>query len=360
MSHIKDVLAHGFGNNTWKTDGKLLAMWYRNNGKKKSETLKLVKEKCELYCSAANGGSYNKTSSYRIVNSFVDKAYKKESDGSYKDNIREIREVYITTGIINWFLSLEDKFVISDERVEELKKRRPGIVIKKNRPMNFNRIKYLFTIYVWTLIKEQYLDNPNIIYLNDNDNKRRFRVRSDLMTGFNLSKERNLLYDLGFIDVNHGLGIIPKFKFENPVFEKSQEILKKRLDKLKDCDIIKLSGEDLYNNGYWLLKQRNGSFICQNCGKEFANYTSKTKGGKPRKYCKECAETINFNFTKKRYCIDCGKEITYEESNGTTGVKRKRLRCNECRIKHERERAAKNFLRVKPEIPPPQLNIENI
>lgn len=327
MSHIKDVLAHGFTNETWRTDGKLLAMYYRDSGIKKSEALKKIKEKCERYCGGADG-SYNKTSSYKTVNTFVNNVYRKDKEGNYKDQIRNITHVCISKDVVKWFLDLEENFILTDERVKELKVRRPGIVIKNNRPMNFNRIKYLFTIYVWTLIKEQYLEKPNIIYLNNNEDKKRFKDRADLQNNFNLSKERNLLFDLGFIDVNHGLGIIPLFKLNEKIFQENSE---KPIDKSEKSDIIVLSGEDLYQCGYWLLKQRNRSFICQNCGKEFAYYSS-TKQEKKRKYCKECASLVNggFDKEKRRFCIDCGKEITKYIKKYNT----KSIRCSACQLRH--------------------------
>ena len=55
-----------------------------------------------------------------------------------------------------------------------------------------------------------------------------------------------------------------------------------------------LKGEDLYKCGYWLEKQKMGSFICQNCGKEFAHY-SKSKQEMGRKYCKKCSEIVRHN-----------------------------------------------------------------
>lgn len=329
LGHIKDVLAHGFRNDSWRTDGKLLAMYYRDSGIKKSEAIKKIKNKCELYCNSENGGSYNKTSSYKTVNIFVDKAYRKDKQGNYKEQIRNITCVYITKEILNWFLDLEDKIILTNEQIEEFKKRRPGIVIKNNKPMNFNRIKYLFTIYIWTLIKEQYLDKPNVIYLNDNINKKRFKERADLQSNFNLSNERNFLFDLGFIDVNHGLGIIPLFKLNEKIFQKK---LQKSIDIEKENDIIAISGEDLYQCGYWLLKQRNGSFICKNCGKEFAHYNL-TSQEKKRKYCKECAIEVNAKLIKKRFCVDCGKDITpYIRKQGG-----RKIRCSDCQIKHNQE-----------------------
>lgn len=333
MSYIKNVLAHGFKNESWRTDGKLLAMYYRDTGVKKSEALKKIKEKCELYCTGING-SYNKTTSFKIVNSFVNKVYKKEKDGTYKDQIREIKEVKIHKDIVKWFLDLENNFVISKEESKRLKERR-NVTITKNRPLNFNRIKYLFTIYIWTLIKAQYLnketDRPDIIYLNDNINKKRFKERANLTSSFNLSNERNLLFDLGFIDVNHGLGIIPIFKEQG----KFSEILTKPLDNCNESDIMTLSDEDLYFCGYWLLKQRNGSFICENCEKEFAYPTNKSQG-KGRKYCKTCAALIKNHKQLKRFCIDCGKEITYNKNSEFLRVEKRSLRCAECRIKYRR------------------------
>lgn len=123
LGHIKDVLAHGFKNDSWRTDGKLLAMYYRDSGVKKSETLKKIKTKCEQYC-GGNGGSYNKTSSYKTVNAFVDKAYRKDKQGNYKEQIRNITSVYITKDILKWFLDLEDRIILTDKQVEEFKKKK--------------------------------------------------------------------------------------------------------------------------------------------------------------------------------------------------------------------------------------------
>ena len=71
------------------------------------------------------------------------------------------------------------------------------------------RAKYLFTLYVWTKIQENYLSRPNIHYLEKYNKK--LRNDADLKPSFSLTKERNVLFDLGFIDINHGLGVIPIF-----------------------------------------------------------------------------------------------------------------------------------------------------
>ena len=86
-----------------------------------------------------------------------------------KTPLREISKVEISKEVLEWFLSLETDYVITDEKQAELKKRRPNVSIKNNRPINWKRTKYLFTLYIWTKIQENYLNKPNIhyIYLNN-------------------------------------------------------------------------------------------------------------------------------------------------------------------------------------------------
>jgi hypothetical protein len=114
--------------------------------------------------------------------------------------------------------------------------------------------------------------------------QKKFKEDANLNTAFNMQNERNLLYDLGLININYGLGIDVKFMrdyevFKIPVTDKNKVIIK---------------GKDLYNCGYWLEKQKNGSFICENCGNEFAysGKLKKHKTGRPRKYCLECQEIM--------------------------------------------------------------------
>ena len=85
----------------------------------------------------------------------------------------------------------------------------------------------------------------------------------------------------------------------------------------------------MYKCGYWLEKQKMGSFTCQRCGKEFA-YTNNGSGRK-RKYCEECSKIEQ---GKKGEiivitCVDCGKEI----------MKRQKVcRCKECQEKRNAEK----------------------
>ena len=186
--------------------------------------------------------------------------------------------------------------------------------------MNFNRIRYLFTLYIWTKIQENYLDRPNVHYLTKETQE--FKKCSGIGAGFSLTNERNFLFDLGFIDINHAIGVITVFMdkydvFKIPVTEENKVIINE---------------EELHECGDWLLMQKMGYFVCQNCGKRFPNYTLKEKGGRPRKYCKECAEKIAEE--QKRgmpkediYCVDCGKKISREtiKSHNT-----RTIRCGKC------------------------------
>ena len=316
MNEIKNILEHGFGNYSWIKGGTLLAKYFRDEGYKKSEVKKTVKEKCEKYCSSykPNKGDFKK------VDKFVDKVFKKDKNGKYIESIRQIDSIEFTKDVLKWFLDLEDNFQITDEQLKEEKEKREKVSIK-NKPINFNRIKYLFTLFVWTKIQENYLERPNVHYLKNDTT--RFKRCANLSTAFNLTNERNLLYDLGFIDINHAIGIIPIF-MEEEVFKIP----------ITDENRVVLSGRDLYECGYWLQKQKMGSFICQKCQKEFANYKKDNKG-RPRKYCKECAKLLEHGevrkIKKQLFCIDCGKPINQE---AISKYNSKTVRCVDCQVKH--------------------------
>ena len=134
-----------------------------------------------------------------------------------KTPLREISKVEISKEVLEWFLSLETDYTITDERQAELKKRRPNVSIKNNHPINWKRTKYLFTLYIWTKIQENYLNKPNIHYIQEC--AKRFREDADLKPSFILNNERNLLYDLGFININYALGIEVTFIDKFDVFK---------------------------------------------------------------------------------------------------------------------------------------------
>lgn len=133
-----------------------------------------------------------------------------------------------------------------------------------------------------------------------------------------MSKEENLLFDLGYINVNYALGIDTIFMTKYDVFKTP----------ITDENRIVLKDEDMYNCGYWLEKQKMGTFICKNCGREFAHYT-KSRQEMGRKYCKECADILKNEVSipqeyKTITCIDCGVEIKISIKDNKT------CRCEEC------------------------------
>ena len=155
------------------------------------------------------------------------------------------------------------------------------------------------------------------------DFMKRFQDDADLPTSFSVNKEKNLLHDLGFIYINFAQGIDCMFIRMNPeVFKKESE------------EEIVISGIDLYNPGYWLQKQKYGSFVCQNCGNEFAHYND-TKQEKNRKYCKECADLLKNhkveNGVRIIKCCDCGIEVEISAKDHQT------KRCYDCQNAYKQE-----------------------
>ena len=311
VGYIKTVLQEGLSEK-WERDATLLIRYYKSQGEKKSEVKKKLKEKCEH----SRKFEYQPYTMYKRLNKIIDTAWKKEIP------LREIREVVISKEVVDWFLNLEDSVVLTDEQVAQLKEKRPKVTIK-NHVMNWQRTKYLFTLYIWTKVQENYLDKPNMHYLKQY--YKRFKEDADLKVSFNMQRERDLLFDLGYIYINFALGIDATFIKDNDVFRTP----------ITDKNKVVLKGEDLYKCGYWLEKQKMGSFVCQHCGKEFAHY-SKTKQEKGRKYCKECSLNLANKRTNIEYktiiCVDCGEEVKIDKQDGKT------CRCLECQEKAVKER----------------------
>ena len=90
---------------------------------------------------------------------------------------------------------------------------------------------------------------------------------------------------------------------------------------------IKIEGLDLYDCGKWLEKQKYSWFICEHCGKEVIDKSSKNKGRKPRKYCKECSKIIENDIVSfsPKFCVDCGAELIIKAN-----LKHRFTRCPVC------------------------------
>lgn len=336
VGYIKNLLKKGIGQK-WQRDVTLLARYYKIVGDstlvdddtvvatpyKKKEIKAKILEKCEKAANRSQDPiNFNRMRDYHKINSIIDKVWKDTTQ------LREIECIEIPKEVLDWFLGLEDSFVMTDEEVTIEKQKRPKVSIKHNKPINFERTKYLFTLYIWTKIQEHYLDKPNMHYIEKY--KKRFKHDANLKPSFNLIQERNLLYDLGFIDVNNALGIKASFidkydVFKTPITNNNRIIIEGSKEEEQG---------DLVNCGYWLEKQKRGSFVCQNCGNEFAHYNN-TRQEKGRKYCKECAALLGHNIHNNKdkvvVCQDCGKEINVSIKNSKT------TRCVDCQIKHDSE-----------------------
>ena len=313
VGYIKEVLEKGLSYR-WTRDLTLLAKYYHLEGMKKSKVKEILKNKCILYVK-----EFNPFVSYKKINSIVDNVWKNNIP------LREIKEVKISKPILQWFLELE-KEEISNEKLKELLNNygKYKISLRKNI-YTFNRVKFLFTLYVWGLIQSQYLDYAWSIDIN----RYAKRIKQDafLSKSFKLTQESNLLYDLDMIRITNG----GKNKSRKTILRYPQEL---EIFKKEYNDYIILSGEDLYNCGYWLEKQKYGTFICQHCGKEFAYYNNSVQE-KNRKYCKGCSDIIrNKKFDgnlKIIICQDCGKQVEIDKNDV------KACRCNDCQEKFRRE-----------------------
>lgn len=340
VGYIKNVLEHGFGPK-WRRDAELLARFYASEGMKKSDAKAIIKEKCKKYVPG-----YNEYILFSQVNKTVDNAYKMHKQGK---KLREIREIVISKEAVDWFLNLENSFEITQDVIDEEYKGRK-VKLKKN-PINFNRTKMLFTLYIWTKVQEHYIKVPNVHYLKKYTN--RFKKDSGVSSGFSINKEANILYDLGFIYINLNRGIDAKFIKDNPeVFDIP----------ITEENKIVLTGYDMYKCGDWLAKQKFGSFVCANCGKEVP-YKGTGRGQKNQKYCDDCHKLL---FGKKekheegkdkerkvKHCIDCGKEFKTSIHDYTS------TRCYNCLMKLKEKRKAEQRLKQKLEsIPKPTENNE--
>ena len=212
---------------------------------------------------------------YKQLNKCIDIAYKEHKQGK---QLREIKKVEISKEALDWFLDLDKKVTINKEFIQRENMLR-NVKLNKN-PMNINRVKFLFTLYIWTKIQENYIEYPYIHYLNSSIKK--FKQDSNIAKSFSVNKEKNILYDLGYIHITQNQFIDAKFIRENEVFNIP----------ITESNKIVLTGEELYNCGYWLQKKKYGTYICQKCKKEFA-YNGKGKGFHNRKYCEDCQKVID-------------------------------------------------------------------
>ena len=180
--YIRVIIAEGLSQK-WERDASLLARFYKTEGMRKSQIKNKIKEKCETAAARVDDPIYYQhIISYKRLNHIIDKAWKD------KTPIRKIKQVEISKEVLDWFLNLSETFIISDEETQRLKEKYPTVTIKKNKPINWQRTKYLFTLYIWTKIQENYLDRPFMHYLKQYS--KRFKEDANLKASFSMNKER--------------------------------------------------------------------------------------------------------------------------------------------------------------------------
>lgn len=340
--YIQEVLQNGFSQK-WQRDAALLVKYFKTEyalgnqpSWNKAWVKETIKEKCKKYVP-----TYDPNVTFNRVNKLVDttwKNWKVDPDNPKESSqLRKIKEIKIPEAVLNWFLNL-DTYYITDEEVKDIKSRRKNVSVK-NHPITMARAKYLFTLYVWTKIQENYLSRPNIHYLEKYNKK--LRNDADLKPSFSLTKERNVLFDLGFIDINHGLGVTPIF-MDKEDFKEAE----------KDEKVILLGRNDLYLCGKWLEMRKFGTFKCQKCRKILPHYGN-GKNENKRKYCKECAKAmidgITFDIKSTKItttCDGCGKEIDLVSKYSS-----KRHYCWECRAKLHAKAQERYAKKMKTDLP---------
>ena len=106
IGYIKNVLENGVSEK-WERDVILLVRYFKAEGIKKSEVKRRMKEKCELAAKRpVNPIAYNHLISYARLNKIIEGAWKKQVP------LREIKYIDVSREVVDWFLNLENNFVL--------------------------------------------------------------------------------------------------------------------------------------------------------------------------------------------------------------------------------------------------------
>lgn len=299
ITKLQEILENGFSTD-WKNEIRILTKHYKMQGIKKCKIKEQIKGKLEKEIM-----EYNKFTMFNTVNNIIDKAWKDDKP------LRQITEITIPKATVDWFLDLEGK-KIPKETIDAIKAKKATKVIEKF--WNWNRVKMLFTLYVWSKIQQQYHDFWQYVAVEREVGY--FRECAGLPEKYKVVQESNNLHDLGIVRISSERNLQLLFLEQLP----------------QDGDMVTISGQDMVKCGYWLEKQKQGSYICQKCGKEIA-ITNAT--GRKRKYCPDCTSAKG---TIQDICVDCGKVFT-KSAKAT-----KTCRCAKCQEIRDKElkRASKS------------------
>lgn len=299
ITKLQEILENGFSTD-WKNEVRIFTKNLKLQGIKKCKIKEQIKEQLEKEVE-----EYNKFTMFNTVNNIIEKAWKDDKP------LRQITEITIPKATVDWFLALEGQ-KIPKETIDAIKAKKTTKVIEKF--WNWNRVKMLWTLYVWSKIQQQYSDFWQYVAVEREVGY--FLECAGLPERYKVVRESNNLHDLGMVRISS---------------ERNLQLL--FLDKLpQDGDMVTISGQDMVKCGYWLEKQKKGSYICEKCGREIA-VTNTT--GRKRKYCPDCTSKKG---TIQATCIDCGK--VFDKPAKAT----KTCRCYSCQAERDRElkRASKH------------------
>lgn len=331
-TYIKNILENGFDPESWRRDFILLTKYKKSLGEKKKVAKEELLQKCEMYVAG-----YDDIRSYKYVNSIFNKTWREwKVDRDNPENsskFRTIRSVEFTKEAWEWFLHLDETFEISDERVDELRKFRYDIIKSKNIT-NFpfsgdrsDRAKILFTMFIWEKIQSQYTLGSDWVQRKEIS---KFKKQANLRDSCNVINEVQFLSDLGFLRMSENkCNIQATFLQKYDVFKIP----------VTDENRMVITGDELYEAGFFFDKIKFGFYECQECHKKVIIY--RKTAGKPPKYCKSCAKLVK-NHTKKEYfCECCGKPIEHDSQ-----TKRIIKYCRDCAamIKNEQN---KKYIKAK-------------
>lgn len=302
-TYIKNILENGMDPVNWRRDLILLTKYKKSIGEKKRVAKDEILQKCQMYVVG-----YDDITDYKHVSSLFEKTWREwKIDRNNPENsskFRTIRSIEFPKEVLDWFLHLDETFEISDERVKELQDFRHDIIKPKNItnfPFNSekcDRIKILFTMFVWDKIQSQYTSSSDWVQRKQ---AKKFKQQANLSQSCNLWHEQELLKDLGFIRISN------KGNNAQAIFLQQYDVFK---TPVTDENRVVMKRDELYDIGLYFDKIKFNFYVCENCHKEVVIY--RKTAGKPPKYCRDCSKLIKNHKEKKRFCQRCGKEIKYD------------------------------------------------
>ena len=298
MENINNFILYGFKySKQWTLDMGLFVRWKKKDlidvGIKPTKKMmrEILNKKCEESLLWFDEDKY-----FKKIKKVVDDNWNKEF------NPISIKKMLIPKEIINWFI---DEY--------------------KNRKINKNEIKFLFTLYIGYRIKQCFnFKKENLLKFYKDGDKVFLKNNSNIQKSMSIRKIMYLLFDKKYIYIEkNGSTFICDFIKDNNLFNDMDKVLEEN-----KCEVLYTA--DLYACGDWIWKYMQVHKRCEVCGRLIENSHN-------RKYCPDCAKKKykykeETNYFKKITCVDCGKTVVVSTKNNHGED-----RCEECQKKAKRE-----------------------